>query len=1081
MLKKTTHMTQKIAVLLLVTLGLSSTLLPACSKKPNAAAIQTRAEEFYRQEEYDKARVEYMNLLRAQPGSPLAMQRLGLIWMEHGSPIQAYPFLLKAKELDPKDLAVRRKLASVYLSLNRTADARSEATEVLAQAPEDEDSLLLLAETSATPEENEVVVKLLNAFGKREVSSAHLARAAILFRAGNLDEAVAETEKAMKLNPKSIRIHLMRANLTAARKGLTTTRDAFKAAADLPPDRSIAKIRYAEFLHRAGAAKEAGEYLRAMGAKTPDFLPVWERLAQIALAEKKPDESLAFCENIFARDPINFSGRIIEAKSLLAKGQGKAAIAKIENLGKTYPGLAEVECLLARAYLHDGQVAPAEGALTRALAAQPNYTEAMLLQAEMNLRIGNHGLSVEPLEALVKQQPDNAQAEMMLAEAYRSLGRLDEAAGIYRRRLTTMPDNAALHVLLGVVLRQAQKLDEARAAFNRALEIAPVTRHAIEQLVEMDVADKKFADARQRIQPILLEDANSAGGNFLLARIYAAEHDWPKAEATLLKTLKADPSSIPAAELLAATYLAANRLPEATAQLNAIITREPQRGGAHLTMALIHEKAGEYEKARDRYEHLVTLEPNNASVLNNLACLYLTYLKDPAKGFEAAKRARALRPNDPSIADTIGWAHYQRREYPQALAALQESVQKLGAFAEVQYHLGMVHYAMGETEPARVALEKAAASPTAFPGQDEAKRRLALLASGGGGKADLTVEDLTAMLQQQPNDIPTLLRLAEAYEQKAEFKKAEEILQHALSQNPQTVPALAKLSRLYAGPLADATKAMATAKKARELQPGDPAITALFGKAVYASGKAAWAYSLLDESVRRLPNDPSVLYDLACAAYASGRMKETEGALARIRQASPNPATAEEAQAFQELLTIERERLDLAAAAPRIQAVLARDPGFAPALMAQAALHAGNQEAPKAVAIYTTLLQRWPEFALAQLRLATVLAEDAARIDEAYALAVKARTAMPEDPQAALLLARLCYSRKDYGQTRTLLQKAAERSSLDAASLFYLGMSHVNGGEPAKARKALEQAVVAQLAEPMAAEARSALSNLSAQ
>ena len=46
---------------------------------------------------------------------------------------------------------------------------------------------------------------------------------------------------------------------------------------------------------------------------------------------------------------------------------------------------------------------------------------------------------------------------------------------------------------------------------------------------------------------------------------------------------------------------------------------------------------------------------------------------------------------------------------------------------QVQYHLGIVPAAAGDKKAARQALSAAAASPTPFPGQDEAKNSLAAL------------------------------------------------------------------------------------------------------------------------------------------------------------------------------------------------------------------------------------------------------------------------------------------------------------------------------------------------------------------
>ncbi len=85
-------------------------------------------------------------------------------------------------------------------------------------------------------------------------------------------------------------------------------------------------------------------------------------------------------------------------------------------------------------------------------------------------------------------------------------------------------------------------------------------------------------------------------------------------------------------------------------------------------------------------------------------------------------------PNDPSVADTLGWILFRRGEYARALALIEESAPKLAADPEVQFHLGMAHYMMGEEDPARVALQAAVAASKDFPGKEEARRRLAMLA-----------------------------------------------------------------------------------------------------------------------------------------------------------------------------------------------------------------------------------------------------------------------------------------------------------------------------------------------------------------
>ena len=168
----------------------------------------------------------------------------------------------------------------------------------------------------------------------------------------------------------------------------------------------------------------------------------------------------------------------------------------------------------------------------------------------------------------------------------------------------------------------------------------------------------------------------------------------------------------------------------------------------------------------------------------------------------------------------------------------------------------MTAYMMGQTDLAKVALKKAAGAAKDFPGKDESKRRLALLESGTGASPELSVAQLEAMTKEQPNDVISQMRLGEAYEKQGASDKAAAAFEQALKLNPKLATAVIKLAQLNAGPLQNKEKALAYAKKARELAPADPQVAGILGKVAYQSGNFTWSYSLLQEAVRQRQNDP---------------------------------------------------------------------------------------------------------------------------------------------------------------------------------------------------------------------------------
>src|SRR5947199_10684068 len=138
----------------------------------------------------------------------------------------------------------------------------------------------------------------------------------------------------------------------------------------------------------------------------------------------------------------------------------------------------------------------------------------------------------------------------------------------------------------------------------------------------------------------------------------------------------------------------------------------------------------------------------------------------------------------------------------------------------------MTAYMMGQTDLARVALQKAASAAKDFPGKEESKRRLALLANGTNASAELSISQLEAMTKEQPNDVISQMRLAEAYEKQRAWDKAAAAFDQTFKLNPKLAPATTKPAQLYAGPLQNKEKALGYAKKPRQLAPRQHQVTA---------------------------------------------------------------------------------------------------------------------------------------------------------------------------------------------------------------------------------------------------------------
>src|SRR5947208_3827942 len=355
---------------------------------------------------------------------------------------------------------------------------------------------------------------------------------------------------------------------------------------------------------------------------------------------------------------------------------------------------------------------------------------------------------------------------------------------------------------------------------------------------------------------------------------------------------------------------------------------------------------------------------------------------------------------------------------------------------------------MGRTTEERAALVKAVGSVRDFDGKDEARRRLTSLASlgkGGGAGENLSAVELEASLKQQPSDPVALARLGEAYEKQGAVAKAADAYERALKANPNMLSATMKLAQLNGGPLKNPDKALQYAKKARDLAPGDPHATATVGSIAFQLGNYTWAYSLLQEGGRQLPNDPAVLHDLAWAAYSLGKVAEARQTMQSVLSSKPSSPQTTVGKAFLSMTALSADGNDVSASEGEINSALATEPNYVPALAARAAIQAKRGDSAAAEATYRQVLQRFPDFAPAQRDLAAILVNDPTKRDTAYDLATKARRTISGDPLISILLGPVSYERKDFNRAIQLFQESAREKPLDARSLYYYATAHTQG------------------------------------
>ncbi|MFO1487470.1 MAG: tetratricopeptide repeat protein [Verrucomicrobiota bacterium] len=690
-------------VILVAGLGLSG-----CSQGSRKARHQAKADKAFDAGDYPQAEVEYLNLVSVDPTDAHAMARLGLIYLENGKMSRAFPFLKRAEELDGNNLQVRLKIGLLNAASGNHKAAREQALFILDKDPKYPEAPPLLAQSAKTAKDQETVRqrldKLVTLIGPTVWTE--LAFGSLSVQAGKIGEAKAHIEKALALDPKCADAYYSLGTIQWLGNDLAGTERSFKQAAELSRPRSAHKLGYANFKFKTGALEAGKEVLTQVTQETPDYLPAWGSLAELALAQRNFEECTRLLNQIQARDPENYQAQVLGARLKLLQGRASEAIAVLELLTLRYPTAPQNFFQLGLAHLFTGDNAKALKYINEALALDPSYEDAILWQAQLNTQRGEAEAAIKSLQALIKRRPQLDDAYLKLAGAYAAKEDLSSAIATCRQLQNFHAESPNIPFVIGGFLLQQDKPKEARNEFLRARTLSSQFQPAFQQLVALDIHEKNFDAALNSVQKEIDLHPELPELRALRAQIWIAQTNHDEAEKDLRKALELNPNYRPAYMMLADLYVSSKRNEKALQELAAFVEKNPRDVPALMLMGMLNNERGNFSEARACYERLLEINPNFGIALNNLAYLYSEKFEMLDRAYETARKARDLAPYDPAASDTLGWILYKRGDYNWAASLLQASAEKLPDEPEVFYHLGMTYYMLNQ-EVRRAPLTRA--------------------------------------------------------------------------------------------------------------------------------------------------------------------------------------------------------------------------------------------------------------------------------------------------------------------------------------------------------------------------------------
>jgi Flp pilus assembly protein TadD len=179
-----------------------------------------------------------------------------------------------------------------------------------------------------------------------------------------------------------------------------------------------------------------------------------------------------------------------------------------------------------------------------------------------------------------------------------------------------------------------------------------------------------------------------------------------KAEQFLLSQLN-DASRPEIVEALAASYQRQGRGKDAVTLLARALDVRPQDESLLYALGTAYERQGDVDNAIHCMRKLLEANPRHAPAMNFIGYVLAERGRELEEAEDLVLQALALRPDEASFLDSLGWLYYRRGDYERAVSVLERATALAPDEPVINDHLGDAYMAVSKKMKAVDAFQRA--------------------------------------------------------------------------------------------------------------------------------------------------------------------------------------------------------------------------------------------------------------------------------------------------------------------------------------------------------------------------------------
>jgi len=573
--------------------------------------------------------------------------------------IEEYKLALDA---DPNSAELADELADLYFrSPGHMHDAEVTARTLLKTNPNDIDAH-----------------KLLGRIYLRELGEGENGGTSAASQDNVLDQAIAEFQKIVALQPKSVEDHMVLGQLYSVKHQPEKAEQEFKTAQAIEPESEEVVLNLSRLYAESGDLQHAAKAIEDVpeDGRTPKMEFT---LGALYDQMKQPQQAIAAYKRAEDLDPGDLETMDALAQALLSNDQ-------LDDALKAYKELAE---------------------------ADPDRPEPLVHIAEIERRQGKYEDALATAQKALKLDPTNLEAGFNAGMLYDILGRLDESAKAYQDMVDATShangaytdeekNNRSLFLdRLANVLLEENKIDDAIAADQKMIDMGGSSaERGYQGEVDAYRQAHEFDKAIEVSRKAVASDPKNSDLKLMLAGELA---DQGKADEALAMAKGLLDGAKPDAQR--GIWLAIGQMDvrlrrwkdaeDAFDKAEPLTTKKEDRTYLFFLRGELAERQKHYDQAEQYFHQALDLDPSNAMTLNYLGYMWADKGEKLPEALKMIKKAVDQEPWNGAYLDSLGWVYFKMGDYELAEDNLRQAVNRTQTDPTVHMHLGDLYEKTG--------------------------------------------------------------------------------------------------------------------------------------------------------------------------------------------------------------------------------------------------------------------------------------------------------------------------------------------------------------------------------------------------